>query len=309
MSDASDELRRYEIRWSAYKAIGVALVSTCVVGVFSAILNWQIQNKTLEIEREQTKRAQRITEFERQQEYLSQFTEYALTENLQSRLDFASYVAHVAMDESLRTLWRDYSATLQNKAAQTRTELAEARQDLRALVTETEGTASEMDSEMAALRQRIAAMTGELTSPRRRTEDPAVAMPALHAKLVSAQSDGQNLDVVLEIKNVSSEEFGVALIEPSSQAVLGDREYGLLSVSGVRPCKSIRDCRSNTDFAPLPPGATLSILCVFAMYGDQPETPARLMLDFAVLSTDPYGQPIITTVGIGVPGLDLALFD
>lgn len=79
---ASEELRRYEIKWGTYKSIGVALVSVTIVGIFSAFLNWQIQDRRLEVEREQTRRVQKLKELEtdsevkikelnQQQEYLT----------------------------------------------------------------------------------------------------------------------------------------------------------------------------------------------------------------------------------------------
>ena len=213
------------------------------------------------------------------------------------------------MDESLRSLWSDYSITLESKATRTRSELSEARDDLRGLVSESEGAVFGKESEIVDLRRRIAGMTSELTPSRRQIENQATATAELQARVITAESDGENLNVMIEIKNITNHELGIALIEPSALAVLGDREYGLLSVSGVRPCKSMKDCRPLADFVSLQSGATRSILCVFAMHGDQPGAhPASFMFNFAVMLTDEFDQPTITTVGIGVPGIDIAMY-
>lgn len=145
-------LKDKEIKWSTYKAIGVALATTTVVGAFTAFVNWQIQQREI-----------RIKELEQEQRYITQFREFALNENLQSRIDFALYVSHVATNDSLRALWRDYHTVLENTASETRADLKQARDQLQSLYQESQEAQSRKDAEITALERQIDMLESQLT--------------------------------------------------------------------------------------------------------------------------------------------------
>jgi lysozyme len=99
--DKATELKKYEIRWSAYKAIGVALATTTVVGLTTAFINMQLQNREITIK-----------EFEQEQSYLSGFTEFAIHDIYQTRISFAEYVSFAASSQTMRDRWKGYKNQL-----------------------------------------------------------------------------------------------------------------------------------------------------------------------------------------------------
>jgi hypothetical protein len=93
----NDELRRLEIWIGFWKFV----LSTVVVGIFGTIINYQIQRKKLELDKQQ-----------REQEYLGKFIEQALDDNLEKRIRFAHYFASLTVSEGLRQKWNTYHADL-----------------------------------------------------------------------------------------------------------------------------------------------------------------------------------------------------
>jgi uncharacterized protein YcbK (DUF882 family) len=77
--------------------LGKFAVGTVLVGIFSTIINAQIQHKQIELER-----------LKADQSHLSQFTEQAMSEQLIDRIRFAQYFATLTFSEDSRARWQDY---------------------------------------------------------------------------------------------------------------------------------------------------------------------------------------------------------
>ena len=93
----NDELRRLEIWIGFWKFV----LSTVVVGIFGTIINYHIQRKKLELDKQQ-----------REQENLGKFIEQALDENLEARIRFGHYFASLTVSKELRQKWKTYHAEL-----------------------------------------------------------------------------------------------------------------------------------------------------------------------------------------------------
>lgn len=73
------------------------LLGTIVIGFATTVVNWQIQWYQLQQEREK-----------REQEYLAQFIEQALDENLAKRLRFAQYFSQLNLADDAKERWSSY---------------------------------------------------------------------------------------------------------------------------------------------------------------------------------------------------------
>jgi hypothetical protein len=105
------QLRRLE-SWIGVVKVGIG---TGLVGITVAILNHQIQTRTVEVE-------------ELQQ--LGQFVEHALDEDLAVRRRFARYFAAVTTSDRLRERWQDYVRTVEEEWEQLEEVIAAARDTL-----------------------------------------------------------------------------------------------------------------------------------------------------------------------------------
>ncbi|MGI9484778.1 MAG: hypothetical protein ACR2RF_02630 [Geminicoccaceae bacterium] len=113
-------------RWGAFKAIGVAVSTTTIVGVFATVLGNQFQNSQIKIEEEKTKRTldlekqefdsqDKLARREQERAYLQAFMEEALGPEIPRRVDFAEYVSQVTLDSDIRKAWTKYHAELTKK--------------------------------------------------------------------------------------------------------------------------------------------------------------------------------------------------
>ena len=152
--------KRNESMWGAIKAIGVALAGTAAVGITATLVNFKIQETELALEEEKTKRQLQLEErkFEasdidakrvQEQNYLEQFLNQALHNNLQRRIDFAHYVSSVTLNKEMKVLWENYHGDLE-------AELTGSRADLKEKIAELERklASAEEDTESVALLQR-----------------------------------------------------------------------------------------------------------------------------------------------------------
>ena len=156
--------KRSQSIWSTIKAIGVALVGTAAVGITTTLVNLEIQTTELKLENAITNRQLQDAERRLEQEYLKEFVNLALHDDLQRRIDFAQYVSSVTLNEKMQNLWTKYHRKLE-------TDLTDSRKDLKKKVAELEeknGLGGE-DSET------IATLHGEIDALKRRVTPNTVS--------------------------------------------------------------------------------------------------------------------------------------
>lgn len=102
------ELFRLSERHSLFKwligTVGLTLVTT--------IGGWHFQNREVRLEEVRFDHEREIRELEFEQKYLGEFLQFALVEDLDSRVRFAHYFASVSTNEILAAKWKDYHADL-----------------------------------------------------------------------------------------------------------------------------------------------------------------------------------------------------
>lgn len=150
--------KRKESMWGAFKAIGVALAGTAVVGITVALVNLQIQETELDLEEKKFKAADQDAKRNQEHEYLQQYLNQALHDNLQRRIDFAHYVSSITLNEEMRELWTKYHKELEQELTDSRKDLKQKIRDLNEKLA-----ASEQDSTtITRLRQEIDTLSRRL---------------------------------------------------------------------------------------------------------------------------------------------------
>ena len=165
MSDNSHidhQLKRMQIRWSAYKAIGVAFVATTIVGITSSVINWQIRQKEVAIEELKATSEVRVAQLNQQRDYLQSFVQYALDQNLHRKIDFAEYVAFASTSEELRAAWMAYYKRLEERGTDTRQDLIEAKKELQNFLTSGEEKNAAQQARILDLQQAVLSLQNEV---------------------------------------------------------------------------------------------------------------------------------------------------
>jgi len=114
--------------------LGKFIVGTVLLGVFTTVINAQIQNKQIELE-----------QLKADQAYLSQFVEEAMSDRLVQRIRFAKYFATLTFSEASRERWQDYYIQLDEERIQKEERLHVIYQ---ALPTERERSKNTGDTEI-----------------------------------------------------------------------------------------------------------------------------------------------------------------
>ncbi len=123
------ELERYRIKYGLYKVIfGTAIVGLAGILVPGAIDFWQLVFENQRIDNQL-----RISQTSQQQEYVKDFLSTALNQDIELRIRFAEYFAHVA-DERYRNGWQNYFESLTKIRNRTRLEIHEREAELRELL-------------------------------------------------------------------------------------------------------------------------------------------------------------------------------
>lgn len=86
-----------EKRFELWLRLGQFLIGTVVLGLATAVVNWQIQTRQVEIQ---------------EIEQLGKFVEHAIDENLTVRQRFADYFATVSQSETFRERWEMYKSKI-----------------------------------------------------------------------------------------------------------------------------------------------------------------------------------------------------
>jgi len=89
----TEENDRLRIHFAFWKFI----LGSVVLGAATIIINWQIQDKKLEFENRNT-----------ENQFVAQFVDHALDQNLERRRDFAEYFTRLAPTEESRQRWENY---------------------------------------------------------------------------------------------------------------------------------------------------------------------------------------------------------
>lgn len=121
------------------------VLGTVVVGIVTAILNHQIQNKTLQIK-----------EKEQEQEYVKSFVLLALDDNLEKRVRFARYFSALLKDN-----WKDYYSDVKQEYDQSLIQFNQKEQEYRALL---ESSQKENALLIANLQEELNLLKKNLTS-------------------------------------------------------------------------------------------------------------------------------------------------
>ena len=95
--------RNSVIKW-AIGTVGLTLVTS--------IAGWHFQNREVRLEEVRFEHERKIRELEFEQKYLGEFLEFALVEDLDSRVRFAHYFASVSTNDILAAKWEAYHADL-----------------------------------------------------------------------------------------------------------------------------------------------------------------------------------------------------
>jgi len=97
-------------------------VGTVAVGVITSVINWQIQIYQLQLDRQK-----------REQDYVAQFLEQAMDENLEKRLRFAHYFSRLTLSRDTNILWTRYHQDLQSQALDAQAKIRDLRYQREAL--------------------------------------------------------------------------------------------------------------------------------------------------------------------------------
>ena len=130
------------------------VLGTVALGAFSIVINWQIQDQKLDLERQR-----------HEQEYLGDYVEQALDDNLEKRVRFAHYFSSLTLGSDLQNRWSAYHEDLVKEQTSKQALLEQTREALAA------EDARQQDSSVDAglleeLRQQVRTLTSELTRAR-----------------------------------------------------------------------------------------------------------------------------------------------
>ena len=105
-------LQEIRVKWISGLVAVITAIITAGTSVTISVLETRSKDKEIALKNA-------INE----QEYIQQFVDEALSEDLQQRIDFAEYVAMVSTSPEMRTQWQDYHDLLEEKFEKTRADL------------------------------------------------------------------------------------------------------------------------------------------------------------------------------------------
>lgn len=158
---------------------------TFIIGFVTSIINWQIQ--WAQIEKDSTLKNKEIELAETVQENanLSNYIEYALTKDLESRRAFAKYFSHVTRNSDAQERWKKYSAFVEEEIK----EAEKKKQDIQvALEREREKTReleAKLDVTSTEDQETIEALQAELINAREAESEAQRKLKEVQAELKS----------------------------------------------------------------------------------------------------------------------------
>lgn len=106
---AADELKAR--RFEGWLGLWKVVVGTTLVGILGVYLPWTVSRYTAEAEREQQANEFRLTKETAHQQYIKEFFTTAINQDIELRIRFADYFAHLS-DEEQRAQWDAYRTSL-----------------------------------------------------------------------------------------------------------------------------------------------------------------------------------------------------
>ena len=127
------KLEKLRLKYNFWKFV----LGSVVVVVISLVLNHQIKTRELE-----------ITQRQNDQNFLTEFIDRGLDDNLEKRIRFAQYFASLTLSKEQRDLWDEYYKDLKTEEAVIETVAAEARgtkEMVEAVLVKVTGTAKQTE--------------------------------------------------------------------------------------------------------------------------------------------------------------------
>lgn len=100
-ADRLEALFRLQQRNGLWKWV----IGTVGLTLITSAAAWYFQNREVRLEEVRSAHEQRIAELVFERQYLAEFVEYALAENLTSRIRFAHYFKSVSTNQGLADKW------------------------------------------------------------------------------------------------------------------------------------------------------------------------------------------------------------
>ena len=122
------------------------LLGTFLIGVLTAVVNWQIQSREIDLKDREIILKDKEAEF-REMQRLGEFVKHALAENVAIRNRFAQYFSTVTRSKELRERWVEYASLVKQEYTQQeakKKELEELKTKLLAAQSRGESVASEL---------------------------------------------------------------------------------------------------------------------------------------------------------------------
>ena len=112
IDDLPAETREALYRLSQRNSLLKWAIGTVGLTLITSVASWYFQNREVALTEVKFAHEQQMRKLEFEQKYLGEFLEYALAEDLASRLRFAHYFKSVTTDATLKAHWTAYHADL-----------------------------------------------------------------------------------------------------------------------------------------------------------------------------------------------------
>lgn len=146
----------------------------------------------------------------------------------------------------------------------------------------------------------------------------------IRASVVSVGKNGQSITIAINLTNLTDNVLGIALIGPPPQAILAGSVYHFYTFSGAHQCDNMAADYAQTcmtlsgkttsipahAYTRLTPGSTTSV--TFSLWTkDKKPGSGRIVsfsCSFSLLQYEGINKPMLTGLGIGIPGIDITSF-
>ena len=177
-----EKLRLVSERHKTWLGFAKFILGGLVLGIFSTLINSRIQEKEIELKREESAQALALVRQQEETRFVSTFVEQAIDKDLEKRRDLAEYFAFVSPTEAARGGWQDYldaaeqritaSNELQTRIAQIRfqTEEAAVARERAKAAAEIEAIRAETSKRLIANAESRGELVDQLITDRERSE-------------------------------------------------------------------------------------------------------------------------------------------
>lgn len=112
LSDLPPDDRKSLFRMQHRLQVWKWAIGTVALTLVTTIASWHFQNREVRLEELRFSHERQLQRLEFEQKYLGEFLEFALVEDIDSRLRFAHYFASVSTNRELQKKWEEYHAEL-----------------------------------------------------------------------------------------------------------------------------------------------------------------------------------------------------